>query len=223
MLGRSEKVLSPNKKVLSCVCVSELDCEDEEKLDNVESIYAVRIGISQLPENFQNFHAVTYVSLIGNKLEDIDYLCQLQNLGSLHVDRNKIKRIPRDITLLKNLQDFTLNDNCVTFIPTEVCKLKNLRMFLFSNNQVSLLPAQLANLTKLQVFGCSDNKNIPSLPAGSVKDQLSFITNFFGEYDRARSVALLLIWSKKNRLGILSQFPKEIVLQIAKLVFNSTL
>lgn len=76
----------------------------------------------------------------------------------LHLDSNRIERIPECISQLKNLRFLSINHNWVQAIPPEVGALVNLRRIMVRNNLVNKVCEEVGALSLLEIFDLTDNR-----------------------------------------------------------------
>lgn len=86
-----------------------------------------------------------------------------QKVYKLSLRKNKLKKIPAEITSLKNLQILDLTKNSIKVIPSEIGELKNLQTLNLSRNDIEALPKEIAKLSKLRYLNISRNE-LSSLP-----------------------------------------------------------
>jgi Leucine-rich repeat (LRR) protein len=91
-------------------------------------------------------------------------LCHLSNLQILHLHRNKLSHIPKEISQLTNLHNLALSFNNFKTFPSNICLLNNLKVVYLNNNQLATIPTQIGHLTNLHYLSLNDNQltTIPS-------------------------------------------------------------
>ena len=85
-----------------------------------------------------------------------------KNIGeqviSLNISENYLRRIPNAIYKLKQLQKFDCSNNQIKKISKKICKLTQSQTFDCSHNQIKKIPKEISTLTHLQSFKCNYNK-----------------------------------------------------------------
>ncbi len=82
----------------------------------------------------------------------------LKRLQILVLDENFLTELPKEIELLTNLQILRSSNNKICSIPENIGDLKNLEEISFSFNQLDYLPLSLSKLTNLKVLNIDHNK-----------------------------------------------------------------
>ncbi|KAM9307559.1 leucine-rich repeat-containing protein 69 [Gastrophryne carolinensis] len=136
-------------------------------LTNLTVLHLGNNSFEHFPEELKYLHSLQRLHLFGNKISDIsgDILGGLENLISLNLNNNKLKRVPPEICTLQKLETLSLNHNCLKDVPKELCVLQCLQELHLANNQLQTLPEQIAYLTNLQELHVYRN-NLIGLPEG---------------------------------------------------------
>ena len=74
----------------------------------------------------------------------------------LDLSHNKLKHIPKEITILKKIESFYLSNNKITEIP-DLSDLSNLQRINLYNNRLKILPKEIGNLINLEELDLSNN------------------------------------------------------------------
>jgi Leucine-rich repeat (LRR) protein len=115
------------------------------------------------PEVMELRHVLTELWLDNNQLETLPTIyCHLTNLVSLHVEFNKILRLPESIGLmLLKMTDLNVSNNLLTVIPLEYANLRKLKIFEVINNPWVMLPAEIIskNLQAHYMYRVADSAN----------------------------------------------------------------
>lgn len=136
----------------------------------------------------------------------------------LHLESNKITKLPNKIGHLKNLHTFSIDTNSLSNLPECIGELPKLTKLYCHNNKLNSLPANLFKLRELKILSLSGNQLV-KLPSGLEQmDKLttlylgdnSFSDEFMAAYDRG-------IETLKSYLEGLSKDGKE--LYEAKVLF----
>ena len=64
----------------------------------------------------------------------------LHRLKEFHIDNNRLKKLPLWVCCLQNLEVLSLQRNELTFLPSDLVKCKKLRSLNFGNNFITALP-----------------------------------------------------------------------------------
>ncbi len=85
-------------------------------------------------------------------------ICQLVNLKSLHLGRNKLTKLPNFISQLTNLEELSLQQNQLRMVPPELGQLANLKVLSLDRNQLRMVPPELGQLANLKVLSLDRNQ-----------------------------------------------------------------
>ncbi|XP_061148962.1 leucine rich repeat containing 8 VRAC subunit Aa [Syngnathus typhle] len=121
--------------------------------------------IAYIPIQIGTLNSLEKLHLNRNKIEKLPgqlFFCH--KLRFLDLSHNNLTVIPPDVGLLQNLQHFAVTENRIEALPMELFRCcKKLRVLQLANNCLETLPAcvgQLAALTQLELRG----NNLESLP-----------------------------------------------------------
>ncbi len=87
----------------------------------------------------------------------------LKNLQYLDISKNNIKEIPEGIGALTQLQYFACSKTGLERIPADIGQLKNLKYINLNQNELVLLPPQFGDLESLEIADLWSN-NLNELP-----------------------------------------------------------
>ncbi|KAF4146905.1 Leucine rich repeat [Phytophthora infestans] len=168
-------------------------------LTSVTSIKLTKNALQVLPEGFFELHALTYLDLSHNELEQnlSESFGALIGLKELGLSGNKLSHLPNSITLLENLEALHVDENKLTALPERIGNLHKLHVLNAHSNHLTALPSSfgalrnmqnldlkknrlestgdaLATLTKLKFLDLRQNKLavFPALPEGADLDQV---------------------------------------------------
>lgn len=137
--------------------------------------------------------------LIGNHLEDYDFLCQMEQLESLNLSRNQLKDISF-LANLGNLHTLNLSHNCLCDISL-LQYLSKLRTLILSENQLCQITA-LQNLQELESLDLNTNQleNLNDLQALTQLHSLDF------RHNPVKDVTFLKQLPRINQLNLSPQY-----------------
>ena len=219
------KIVSFNKQSL-------LDEDLEKKFENgeiEEKVTTLELNANALEfnVNFANkLSELTVLELRENKVRNIEIICKLTKLRSLYLTSNELEYIPAVIENLTALERLIVPNNRVSKVPKEVCMLPRLRWLYLHGNRITTLPwKSMREMKSLQSLTLQDNflpHQFMKLVVGS--GQTSALLQELSDYpcERCRASSLCLVWLRFNfreTLGRFGLIPKEIVLEIAKVIF----
>ncbi|KAF7357959.1 Adenylate cyclase [Mycena venus] len=161
----------------------------EIPLDFIQSCTTLRelrlshMAMKKVPHSLRHSTTLTRLDLSCNRIVTLDeaYLDDIPGLTTLHVQNNRLEKLPwsfprlrRLITLnisnnkfrmfpagvseLINLRDLDISFNMISELPEEIGKLKNLERLVIVGNQVSKLPDEFSNLGRLGELDCRRNQ-----------------------------------------------------------------
>ncbi|KAF1810626.1 glucose-repressible alcohol dehydrogenase transcriptional effector [Eremomyces bilateralis CBS 781.70] len=84
-------------------------------------------------------------------------LFRFEFLEELHLDHNKLVRIPPEIGRLKNLIHLDISNNLLVELPGEIGLLSNLQELLLFDNSLEHLPVEIGYLFRLRILGIRGN------------------------------------------------------------------
>ncbi|KAF7341491.1 Adenylate cyclase [Mycena venus] len=161
----------------------------EIPLDFIHSCTTLRelrlshMAMKKVPHSLRHSTTLTRLDLSCNRIVTLDeaYLDDIPGLTTLHVQNNRLEKLPwsfprlrRLVTLnisnnkfcmfptgvseLVNLRDLDISFNMILEIPEEIGKLRNLERLIIVGNQVSKLPDEFNNLSRLGKLDCRRNQ-----------------------------------------------------------------
>ncbi|KAJ6526967.1 adenylate cyclase [Mycena vulgaris] len=161
----------------------------EIPLDFIQSCTTLRelrlshMAMKKVPHSLRHSTTLTRLDLSCNRIVTLDeaYLDDIPGLTTLHVQNNRLEKLPwsfprlrRLITLnisnnkfrtfpagvseLGNLRDLDISFNSISELPEEIGHLKNLERLVIVGNQVSRLPDEFSNLGRLGELDCRRNQ-----------------------------------------------------------------
>ena len=93
-----------------------------------------------LPQNFSKLENLQELFLDNESNlaldENLKILAKLPRLKTLHLENDKLIKIPGSIGQLKTLENLYLSNNLLRYIPNEVNSLKNLKYLDLNNNPI---------------------------------------------------------------------------------------
>ena len=154
-------------------CIKTIDLSD----NNLNSLHATdlfrntSLEYLDLSSNqidyIASFHScmpLKKLSLSDNRLKDVSFALELQNLEFLNMARNELTCLPPEICLLSHsLVHLVLNNNHISSLPTSIGSLESLSFLDLSFNQIQTLPKQVCLLTSLRELNLRHNQ-ISSIP-----------------------------------------------------------
>ncbi|KAJ6616665.1 hypothetical protein B0H10DRAFT_1948982 [Mycena sp. CBHHK59/15] len=160
----------------------------EIPLDFIQSCTTLRelrlshMAMKKVPHSLRHSTTLTRLDLSCNRIVTLDeaYLDDIPGLTTLHVQNNRLEKLPwsfprlrRLITLnisnnkfrtfpagvseLGNLRDLDISFNSISELPEEIGRLKNLERLVIVGNQVSRLPDEFSSLGRLGELDCRRN------------------------------------------------------------------
>lgn len=101
---------------------------------------------------------VIRLHLIKQKLTEVPKEVYLfKNLQELDLSKNRIKELPDTIATLTNLQTFNLSKNNLELLPAAIGKLSNLKKLIVNQNSLTALPTAIGDLSNLLVLDLWSN------------------------------------------------------------------
>ncbi|KAJ7782580.1 adenylate cyclase [Mycena maculata] len=168
-LSRNPMIEIPLDFIQSCTTLREL------RLSNM--------AMKKVPHSLRHSTTLTRLDLSCNRIVTLDeaYLDDIPGLTTLHVQNNRLEKLPwsfprlrRLITLnisnnkfrefpagvseLMNLRDLDISFNSISELPEEIGRLKNLERLVIVGNQVSRLPDEFSTLGRLGELDCRRNQ-----------------------------------------------------------------
>ncbi|HAS44087.1 MAG TPA: hypothetical protein DCS93_26655 [Microscillaceae bacterium] len=136
------------------------------QLAHLEVLYLQRNELTQMPEAFVDIPNLRELHLNHNELgkEHLQegYALPLKisfmdNLTTLNLSYNCLKRLPPGIGLLEKLDSIFLNNNQFDEFPIELCEVETLKNIYCRHNNIHHLPDDMQYLTQLEYLDLRDN------------------------------------------------------------------
>jgi Leucine-rich repeat (LRR) protein len=127
-------------------------------------LHLPNFGLTRAPPEVMELRTVlTELWLDNNHLETLPTIYgHLTSIVSLHVEHNRIVRLPETIGLkLLKMTDLNISNNKLTLIPLEYANLRKLKIFEVVNNPWVMLPAEIIskNLQAHYMYRVADSSN----------------------------------------------------------------
>ncbi|KAJ7484797.1 adenylate cyclase [Mycena galericulata] len=185
-LSRNPMIDIPLDFIQSCTALSKL--------------YLSHMSLKKVPPSIRDGVALTLLDLSSNRLASLDdaYFEALPRLSTLHIQNNRLDRLPRTfpqlhrltelnisnnkfttfpagVTELSNLSHLDISFNPLSELPREIGRLTNLEHLVIVGNQISALPPEFSNLVRLRELDCRRN-HIVDLSVACVLPELMTLT-----------------------------------------------
>ncbi|CDH14756.1 related to Adenylate cyclase [Zygosaccharomyces bailii ISA1307] len=136
-----------------------LPVEFIESAVKLSSLRMVNIRASKFPANICDVENLISLELQRNFIRKVPHaVSQLTNLTILNLQCNELDKLPRGFNQLKNLQLLDLSSNRFVHYPEVVNECTNLLQINLSYNKIHTLPASTNKLFKLAKMNLSHNK-----------------------------------------------------------------
>lgn len=136
-------------------------CPHNDRYNNTKSLELIDCIVSSRINKLKHLQCIKfrYVKYLP------DEIGELENLRSIYIHSDTLKKLPSSIGKLKKLYELTLKCKLLTHLPPEIGDLENLkRLSLDSCEQLSHLPPEICKLKKLYHLGLENCKKITELP-----------------------------------------------------------
>lgn len=133
-------------------------------------------NLEHLPEFVSNMRNLQSLHLENNKLTTFDIT--LPQLKSLHLEHNHLQEIPSCVYELSNLEKLFVPYNQITKISPDIQKLSQLQQLKLHNNRLTKLPPELCLLQNLTTFTVFNNPYILSPPLSVCKNGSQAILSY---------------------------------------------
>ena len=129
-------------------------------------------GLSWPTDYLQHALQLNTLHFSHNELAEtsLPTLAKSRQLRQLHLEQNKLSRIPTEVFQLKQLRILNLSDNQIVRVPKALGKLEQLDHLILDNNRIRVLPDAFGTMTALNQLQLSNNR-LSSLPV-SIQDCL---------------------------------------------------
>ncbi|KAK6996951.1 adenylate cyclase [Favolaschia claudopus] len=102
---------------------------------------------------------LTTLHVQNNRLEKLPWsFPRLRRLLTLNISNNKFRTFPAGVSELATLRDLDISFNMISELPEEIGHLENLERLVIVGNQVSRLPDEFSNLGRLGELDCRRNQ-----------------------------------------------------------------
>ncbi|KAJ7463487.1 hypothetical protein B0H11DRAFT_1734612 [Mycena galericulata] len=198
-LSRNPMVEIPLDFIQSCTTLSELRLS--------------HMAMKKVPHSVRHSTTLTRLDLSCNRIVTLDeaYLDDIPGLTTLHVQNNRLEKLPwnfprlrRLITLnissnkfrtfpasvseLTNLRDLDISFNSISELPEAIGRLKNLERLVIAGNQFSRLPDEFSSLGRLSELDCRRNQ-ISDLSAACMLPKIEILS---ADHNSLQDLALSL-------------------------------
>ncbi|KAJ7214460.1 hypothetical protein GGX14DRAFT_360142 [Mycena pura] len=196
-LSRNPMLEIPRDFIQSCTPLSKL--------------YLSHMFMKKVPHSIRHSATLTLLDLSSNRIVSLDegHLDELPRLTTLHVQNNRLERLPPSlprglmelnisnnvlsefplaVTALANLSTLDISFNSITTLPAEIGHLDNLVQLIMVDNRVAQLPAEFGNLTRLCELDCRRNR-IADLAIACMLPELATLT---ADHNSLHGLALTL-------------------------------
>lgn len=102
--------------------------------------------------------SITKLKMRSNKLDNIEYITELENLEEVYLDSNRLRVLPSEISKLKNLRILHLYINSIKYLPEDIGHLSSLRDLDISMNRIVEIPDSFSNLNSLNLLYAHSNQ-----------------------------------------------------------------
>ncbi|XP_078664083.1 uncharacterized protein LOC144907150 [Branchiostoma floridae x Branchiostoma belcheri] len=128
-------------------------------------------GLASVPEEVFHVTDIQYLHLNNNRLTRIpEAIGRLQKLRRLDAFDNLLTSLPQSTISLMDLQELYVYNNKLTELPDGMDALQKLERLLVRDNKLEVLPQGVCILANLKMFDASRNK-LSSFPSGVEKMQ----------------------------------------------------
>ncbi|KAF7337163.1 Adenylate cyclase [Mycena venus] len=108
---------------------------------------------------FDDIPGLTSLHVQNNRLEKLPWsFPRLRGLVALNLSNNKFRTFPAVLSRLLNLCDLDISFNMISELPEEIGELRNLERLVIVGNQVSRLPDDFSKLERLRDLDCRRNQ-----------------------------------------------------------------
>ncbi|KAJ7354480.1 hypothetical protein DFH08DRAFT_738557 [Mycena albidolilacea] len=102
---------------------------------------------------------LTTLHVQNNRLEKLPWsFPRLRRLITLNISNNKFRTFPTGVSQLGTLRDLDISFNMISELPEEIGQLGNLERLVIVGNQVSQLPDEFSSLERLGELDCRRNR-----------------------------------------------------------------
>lgn len=135
-----------------------------EPLGEVDDLYLVELGITNLPERITDLFRLKCLELTNNYLTALPtHMSSLKHLELLNISHNLFTELPLSLCNLSRLDVLFANENQIEYLPEELGNINSLRILYLDGNLLQTVPSSLCNLNKLEVLDLRYNR-LKTLP-----------------------------------------------------------
>lgn len=118
------------------------------------------MGNSGLKQHYETASKTGVLQISNHKLKEIpeEVFTLAENLRNLDLSKNKITRVPEDLSMFKFLKQLNLSTNMIQVLPESLANLKKLELLNVSFNSLASLPKSITTLSNLKQVYLNDNK-----------------------------------------------------------------
>ncbi|KAJ6576070.1 adenylate cyclase [Mycena vulgaris] len=137
-LSRNPMINLPRDFVQSCTALSKL--------------YLSHMSMKKAPHSIRHSTTLTLLDLSSNRIATLDdaHLEELPHLTTLHVQNNRLERLPWMFARLHALAELNISNNRFNTFPLCVTELSSLRQLDISFNAISDLPQDIGRLMTIE-------------------------------------------------------------------------
>jgi Leucine-rich repeat (LRR) protein len=162
--------------------------------------------LGSLPENMGNLQNLTTLSINGNNIRKIpDSIGELSLIDHLSIARNQLTELPESIGNLHSLESLFIGNNNIEELPESIGNLKSLKLLWLNHNNLKKLPKSIGNLESLVFLDLESNfiKDFPrellNIPELSyIKLNENLLNKLPEDIDKLKQLNVLLL--NKNNL-----------------------
>lgn len=191
---------------------------------NVTNINLEGNTIKEIPNWLTTLTDIKVLYLSSNQISCFAPLCKLPKLEVLHLNNNKINKIPTEIKQLKKLKRLYLSHNFLTKLNSSIGHLTELKQLLLARNQLREINTAIGSLKKLEHLNLFHN-SLNELPESIGKlERLKFLQlsknslkKLPDSFRYLNELSILELFSNQiNSIGnLFKRLPKLNVLNIA--------
>jgi Leucine-rich repeat (LRR) protein len=198
-----------------------------DRFPNLRKLELQLGGVRRLPRKFFDLVRLRELALGGYfRLDSLpEAVGKLQNLETLVLTENELRRLPKAIGQLARLKVLRLAGNALERVPRELFRCTALRVLELQGNRLKVLPSEIGLLTKLEELWVNANALRRCPPeVGRLRRLriLSLNRNQFAEIPEAigRLKRLKELWVGENPLSdrswawLRSTFPAEVLFDL---------
>ncbi|KAJ7729366.1 adenylate cyclase, partial [Mycena olivaceomarginata] len=143
---------------LSCNPMIEIPLDFIQSCTTLRELWLSHMAMKKVPHSLRHSTTLTRLDLSCNRIVTLDeaYLDDIPGLTTLHVQNNRLEKLPWSFPRLRRLHTLNISNNKFRTFPTGVSQLSTLRDLNISFNMISELPeeiGQLGNLKRLVIVG----------------------------------------------------------------------